>query len=117
MMLGFVSDWRVCGVSAAVGFVLVTTAMADTVTTLSYACERDTGVSVSYLNLGDKSLAVVSAEGHQTAMELVKSGSGARYVPLDQAAPYTWWTENNRGILSYGRSNAESVLLQDCVEH
>ena len=100
------------------GFVamLATAGTADTVTSVIYACERGTAVMASYLNVEGKSFAVVMAEGHQMAMEKVQGSAGARYVSLDKQMPYSWWTENDRGILSYGQSHAESLLLQDCHE-
>lgn len=115
-MVWFVGGFGRQGFGAGLVMMLATAGWADAVTSVSYACERGTAIMASYLNVEGKSFAVVTAEGHQVAMELAKGSAGARYVSLDTQAPYSWWTENDRGILSYGRSTAETLLFQDCHE-
>ena len=90
-MVWFVGGFGRQGFGAGLVMMLATAGWADAVTSVSYACERGTAIMASYLNVEGKSFAVVTAEGHQVAMELAKAraemDAGSWLVSLEFAVP------------------------------
>jgi membrane-bound inhibitor of C-type lysozyme len=90
--------------------------IAGPATTLSYVCERGAQIEATYLNVNDGSFAVLIAEGRQVAFKTEETGSGARYVSLDEQAPYVWWTQNDTGELSVKLGGSDIPVISGCVE-
>lgn len=83
-----------------------------------YVCERGAVIPVAYINAeGGDSYAVAVIEGRQVAMRLAPSGSGARYVSIDEQESYRWHSKGDEAILSFlaaDHTAEEEVLLMDC---
>ncbi|WP_439273146.1 MliC family protein [Pseudochrobactrum sp. HB0163] len=90
-------------------------------TKVTYICERNVEVPVVYVNglKNDESMAVISVEGKLVPMRIAPSGSGARYIALDEQDSYRWHSKGDEGILSFleaDDSAEEQVLLSKCVD-
>ena len=72
---------------APIAGLLALAAQAQTAMTVLYTCERGARVEATYLNVAEGSFAVLHAEGRQVALRAQSTGSGARYVSLDDKAP------------------------------
>lgn len=87
----------------------------DTLTRL-YVCDRGAVVEATYLNIAERSFAVVQFEGRQKAFETAVSASGARYVAAGMGEdPYIWWTKGDTATLSFGPPSDETVIYTNCV--
>jgi membrane-bound inhibitor of C-type lysozyme len=83
-----------------------------------YVCERGAVIPVAYINTDDgDSYAVAVIEGRQVAMTLAPSGSGARYISINEQESYRWHSQGDEAILSFlaaDHTAEEEVLLMDC---
>ena len=84
-----------------------------------YRCEGGQQLAVSYINLHDgDSLAVLAREGKTHVMRIAPSGSGARYIALDEQASWRWHTKGAAGTLSFlaaDHTAQEKTVLRDCL--
>lgn len=103
----------------AAGFLILTctAGRADDFATVRYRCDRGAEVTATYLNIGERSFAVISFEGRQLGFETEATGSGARYLSTDESGPFVWWTKGNEGALSFGAKANETVLHSGCREY
>jgi len=76
---------------------------------VSYTCENKAPMTVTYVNAGPNSLAVVPIEGQLLVFASVISGSGARYA----AGPYVWWSHQGEATLNDVR-NSQDVKPITC---
>ena len=83
-----------------------------------YICERGAIIPVTYLNAKDgDSYAIAVIEGRQVAMALAPSGSGARYVAINEQESYRWHTRGKEAMLSFLEADhtaEEKTLLTEC---
>ncbi|MCR9134959.1 MAG: MliC family protein [Alphaproteobacteria bacterium] len=77
---------------------------------VDYQCETLGRITVSYINAGPNSLAVVPVEGQSLVFAAVISGSGARYA----AGPYIWWSHQGDATLDDVR-DAEGTNPVKCT--
>ena len=61
-----------------------------------YDCPDSGKVSVSYINAGENSLAIISANDMNRVFVNVISGSGARYV----SGQYEWWSKGDKATFT-----------------
>ena len=89
----------------AIGFSALQALAADnemSVIQYDYICERGTKIPVTYLNTENgESYAVAVIEGRQIAMALAPSGSGARYIAINEQESYRWHSQGNEATLSF----------------
>ncbi|WP_323041260.1 MliC family protein [Gemmobacter sp.] len=88
-------------------------AQTDEITTVTYACERGAQVLASYLNIGDRSLAVLTIEGRQLVLETVTSASGAKYLTTGDQPVHVWWTKGDGASFFAGKE--EVGIYVDCL--
>ncbi len=93
-----------------------TAAQADDFATVRYRRDRGAEVMATYLNIGERSFAVVTFEGRQLSFETGPTGSGARYVSTDAAQPFVWWTKGPEAALSVGADENEAAIYSDCKQ-
>ena len=107
--------WLAAGLSVA--FTLPATAQnaPAEVVTQPYTCDRGARVDATYLNIGDRSFAVVGFEGRQLGFAIDVSASGARYVSTDPAQPFVWWTKGDTAMLLHGTGDAETAVYASCA--
>ncbi len=95
---------------------LASPALADSVpegVSLTYQCQGGGTVSAAYINPPDgDSYAVVLHDGHLYPMKAGPTGSGVRYVSLDDAA-LVWHTKGNDGFLAHDDAD-ETMIAGDC---
>ena len=97
-------------------------AQGDAMVQKIYQCERGLVLPVSYINTqSGGAFAVLQVEGRQIPMQITSSGSGARYLSINQELRYSWHTKGELGVLSWISSNKkapeeEQGLLKDCKE-
>ncbi len=87
---------------------------------VTYVCDGGAVLQAAYINLPDGiSLAVISWEGRLVPMQSGPSGSGARYVPLDQTNEVVWHSKGSQGSLI--RTSPEAMetddVLLSCFAH
>lgn len=87
----------------------------DETVTQGYLCDRGARVLATYLNIGDRSLAVLAFEGRQLAFDIAVSGSGTRYVSTDPAQPFVWWTKGDEAMLLHGAGDDEMLIYGACA--
>ncbi len=96
---------------------LVPPAIADSVPegmALTYHCQGGATVSAAYLNPpGGDSYAVVLHDGHLYPMKAGPTGSGVRYVSLDDAG-LVWHTKGDDGFLAHDDAG-ETMMAGDCT--
>lgn len=84
----------------------------------TYVCERGATIPVTYINAKDgDSFAVAMIEGRQVAMAIAPSGSGARYVAVNEQESYRWHIKGDEGTLSFLDADHEAeerTLLAEC---
>lgn len=84
----------------------------------TYVCERGATIPVTYINAKDgDSFAVAVIEGRQVAMAIAPSGSGARYVAVNEQESYRWHIKGDEGTLSFLEADHEAeerTLLAEC---
>lgn len=73
-------------------------------TRVSYSCDSEAPMTVTYINAGQNSLAVVPIDGQLLVFASVISGSGARYA----AGPYIWWSHQGEATLSDVRNSEDA---------
>jgi membrane-bound inhibitor of C-type lysozyme len=82
--------------------------------TITYACDGGAVVQVAYINPpGGESYAVVPWDGRLIPMKAGPTGSGVRYVSLDEPDALVWHTKGTEGFLA--RDADMSMLLQGCT--
>ncbi len=86
---------------------------SDEISTVTYACERGATVLASYLNIGERSLAVLTVEGRQLVLETAPSASGARYVTAEGQPIHVWWTKGDSA--SFYAGEEEVGIYADCL--
>lgn len=83
-----------------------------------YVCERGVTIPATYITTSpDGAFAVLNVEGRQVTLAIARSGSGARYVSIDEEIGYRWHTKGDMAMLSYlaaDDSAEEAILLRDC---
>lgn len=83
-----------------------------------YECARGVMIPATYVNTdAGTSLAVLQIEGRQVAMRDAPTGSGARYVSIDEQVGYRWYTKGDEAFLAYLAADdaaEEETLLRDC---
>lgn len=87
-------------------------------TTVIYDCEGDQNLQVAYLNIASgAAFAVLYYNGELSVLRIAVSGSGARYVAVDEQNSFRWHTKGDSGVLSFlaaDHTAQEEVLLRDC---
>lgn len=104
---------------AAVMALLPAAALAEQqLITARYACERGVEVPVAYVTAGDASVAVLTVEGRQIALQQEVSASGARYGWPSDGSNYVWWSKGDTAMLAWkdGATGTETPLLSDCKQ-
>ena len=91
-------------------------ALAEDVITQTYVCDRGAMVQATYINIAERSLAVLSVEGRHLAFDIATAASGARSVAMDAAPPPVWWTKGDTAMLLWhdGATSAEVTLYAAC---
>lgn len=89
------------------------------VTSLSYRCERNVIVPVTFINPSEgPALAIMQIEGKQVALRALPSGSGVRYVGFDEQDSYRLYTKGDDAFVMHMAADhtAEEVpVLRDCA--
>ena len=79
-----------------------------------YACAGGGHLAAAYLNPeGGASYAVVVWEGTMAPMKAGPTGSGVRYLSLDDSR-LIWHTKGDKGFLAHDDAD-ETIIAQDCV--
>ena len=73
-----------------------------------YDCPDSGKVSVSYINAGENSLAIISADDMDRVFVNVISASGARYV----SGEYEWWSKGDKATFT---NLTEEDSAQECI--
>lgn len=105
--------------SGAALAVLATAGAAETdLNTVTYTCERGVRVPVTFINQDEgPGYAVMMFEGKLIPMRLAPTGSGARYVALDEQDGYRLWTKSDEAMVGYlaaDHTASEQVFLKEC---
>lgn len=80
---------------------------------MHYACEGNTHLAAAYINAPDgASYAVVVFDGRMTPMKAGPTGSGVRYVSLDDSK-LVWHTKGDGGFLAHDDAG-ETMIAADC---
>jgi membrane-bound inhibitor of C-type lysozyme len=83
-------------------------------TAVTYDCEGGRVMQVAYINVpGGPSYAVVAWDGELIPMKSGPTGSGVRYVSLDQPEALVWHTKGDEGFLA--RDADMSMLAKGCI--
>jgi membrane-bound inhibitor of C-type lysozyme len=83
-------------------------------TSLSYACAGGASLEVAYINVpGGASYAVVAHDGALVPMKAGPTGSGVRYLSLDDSA-LVWHTKGDQGFLARDDAD-ETMIATDCT--
>ncbi|MBT9244325.1 MliC family protein [Gemmobacter fulvus] len=83
--------------------------------TQTYHCDRGAQVLATYINIGADSFAVLGFEGRQIGFSIAQSASGARYLSVDPALPFVWWTKGDTAMMLYGSGDDEAMIYAECV--
>ena len=105
---------------AAAASLCGTAALAEIdILSVTFNCENDTQVPVSYFNAADGAgAAAMLLEDQLIAMKQVQSGSGIRYESVDGAGTFTLRSKGWEATISHqaeGSTAPELVLLRDCT--
>ncbi|KIC42625.1 hypothetical protein RA27_04540 [Ruegeria sp. ANG-R] len=97
-----------------------TAALAEIdILSVTFSCENNTRVPVSYFNASDGSgAAAMLLEDQLIAMKQVQSGSGIRYESVGGAGTYMLRSKGWEATISHqadGSTAPERVLFRDCV--
>jgi membrane-bound inhibitor of C-type lysozyme len=83
-----------------------------------YRCTGGARLPVVYLNLkGGDAFATIYVNGHLVLMRSGPTGSGARYISVDEQLGYRWHTKGDVGNLFFlgaDHTARETLVLQDC---
>ncbi len=83
-----------------------------------YACERSVTLPVVFINPSDgPGLAVMTYEGRMIAMRSAPTGSGVRYVSLDEQVGYRLYTKGDEAMVAFlaaDHTASEQMLLKGC---
>jgi membrane-bound inhibitor of C-type lysozyme len=84
--------------------------------TVSYACDGGGTLAAAYVNPADskESFAVLLHDGALVPMKAGPSGSGVRYVSIEEPR-LVWHTKGNAGFLAHDDAE-ETMILKDCNE-
>lgn len=80
---------------------------ADSVQSLTYACESGESFAVQYVNAGANALAIFPIDGEERIFVNVVSASGAKYA----SGAYVWWTKGDTATLE---NETEEGSIVDC---
>ena len=85
----------------------------------TYACDRGVQLPVSYINPSDEvGFAVMMVEGKLVTMRAAPTGSGVRYIALDEQDSYRLYTKGNEAFvrhLAADHTAKEIAVLDKCV--
>lgn len=83
-----------------------------------YRCTGGARLPVVYLNLkGGDAFATIYINGRLVLLRSGPSGSGARYISVDEQLGYRWHTKGDVGnlfFLAADHTARETLVLQDC---
>ncbi len=87
--------------------------------TVVYRCQAGTLLQVAYLNVKKKgaSFAALHYDGNTVLLQSRPTGSGARYIALDEQNSLRWYTKGGSGQLAFMAADhtaSEQTLLSDC---
>lgn len=106
------------GLALQAGAALAQPANGDTIKTVDYYCERNIVIPVTYINTAAGSaFVIINVDGKQVSMAIAPSGSGSRYIAIDEQDSYRWHEKAGEAVLSYleaDDSAEEQTLLQQC---
>lgn len=118
MMKSFALLTITAGLAIQTGAAMAQPSDGDTIRQVDYYCERNIVIPVSYINTASgSSFAVINVDNKQVPMSQAPSGSGARYVAIDEQDSYRWHEKAGEAILSYleaDDSAEEQTLLIQC---
>ncbi len=87
--------------------------------TETYQCERGVTIPVTYVNLSEGgAIAVLSVDGRMVTLAIAVSGSGARYVSIDEQNGYRWHIKGDEALLLYLAADhmaEEEAVLSRCT--
>jgi membrane-bound inhibitor of C-type lysozyme len=94
-------------------------AWADTdIISRDYACERSVTLPVTFINPSEgPALAVMMYENRLIPMRSAPTGSGARYVSMDEQIGYRLYTKGDSALVAFlaaDHTATEEMLLKDC---
>ncbi|EEE38987.1 hypothetical protein RKLH11_2833 [Rhodobacteraceae bacterium KLH11] len=97
-----------------------TAALAEIdILSVSFDCENNTQVPISYFNAADGTgAAAMVLEDQLIAMKQVESGSGVRYESVGAAGTYTLRSKGWEATITHqadGSTAPERVLFKDCT--
>lgn len=116
-LLGLLLSLSVPALAAAHGSAVVKDGYETTAAT--YSCANNATLGVRYLNMKDgPAFVVLSIKGEIILLETAVSASGARYVSVDPATPYQWWTKGEDAVLDLlgPDGNVQANILADCKD-
>jgi membrane-bound inhibitor of C-type lysozyme len=84
----------------------------------TYDCARGVTLSVSYINAdGDPGIAVMSVDGKLITLRARPTGSGVRYIALDEQDSYRLYTKGDAAFVRWMAADhtaEEIAVLDDC---
>lgn len=90
----------------------------DQMQQVTYQCERNVHLPVTYVNTAQGgAYAVLQIDGQQIPMSVVVSASGVRYESIDDQRRYSWHSKSNQGVVgwrSVDSQGVETILLSQC---
>ena len=85
----------------------------------AYVCARGVTLPVSYINADDSTgIAVMMIEGKLVTLRATPTGSGVRYVALDEQDSYRLYTKGDEAFvrhLAADHTAEEVTILEGCV--
>lgn len=83
-----------------------------------YQCDRAVLLPVTVLNpTSESGVAVIHVEGKQVPLRRISTGSGARYVALDEQDSYRLYINDNTAFVTHlyaDHTAQEEVILTNC---
>ena len=103
----------------SVALISATTAFAETgVIEMSYLCDRNVALHVSFINPTDgPGLAVMHVEGKLVTLRSLPTGSGVRYVAFDEQDSYRLYTKGDEAFVAWMAADhtaSEVTVLDGC---
>ncbi|MGU3574263.1 MliC family protein, partial [Brucellaceae bacterium C25G] len=109
MMKSLALITMVTGVALHTGAALAQPADGDTIQKIDYYCERNIIIPVTYINTASgTSFAIINVDGKQISMTAAPSGSGARYIAIDEQDSYRWHEKAGEATLLYLEASDEA---------